>query len=91
MSLKPVPMHNYVLVEMDKGEFSDREGGLVVAPDREVLVVGTVVSKGPDVRLSIQDGSHVLLPPYGAGQKVRYALHDYVLLLDHEILGVFEP
>lgn len=83
------PMHNYVLVVPDKGKTVERESGLSVAPDEDRVFSGVVAGVGPEVKISVAVGDRVLVPPYGVGKKMVVFGSDYMLYLDHEILGVF--
>lgn len=89
MIIKPV--HNYVLVSLDKGKTVERESGLEVAPDEDRIFSGTILGLGPDVTVEgMAVGDRVLFPPYGVGQPMTFLGERYMLYLDHQILGVFK-
>ena len=88
--MKIKPMHNYVLVKMEKDGGVERKSGLFAPTSKEKQVFGTVVETGPDVQnKNFSNGSLVLIPPYGAGKPLIYNNVRYMLFLDHEVLGVF--
>lgn len=79
--------NNYVVVLVRPGEESELRSGLFVPPSQREPNSGTVQSVGPDARADLAVGDTVIFPPFGAGVPVRFEGENYLIILDHEILG----
>jgi co-chaperonin GroES (HSP10) len=80
--------HNYIVIEVDRATEGRLAGLLLPESARPAIPTGIVRSIGPQARVDIRVGDRVLFPPYGIGEEVMFGGVRYMIMLDHEILGI---
>lgn len=84
-------LHNYIVLEIvDLPERETAKGVTLPVNQFPYPVCGVVTDIGPDARIYIGEGERVLFPPFGIGEQFSWQGRQWMVILDHQLLGVLE-